>query len=446
MEKLSSLCKRRGFIFLSSEIYGGQSACWDYGPLGVELKNNVKQLWWKSMVRDNENIVGLDSAIIMHPRVWEASGHVAGFHDPMVDCKECKRRFRFDHIDTPVCPECGGEFTDVRQFNLMFKTHIGPVEDSASVAYLRPETAQGIYVNFLNVVNSTRQKIPFGIAQIGKAFRNEITPGNFIFRSREFEQMEMQFFVKPGTDDYWMDFWKQKRWDFHMKLGIRQERLRWHEHGPDELAHYARSAFDIQYKFPFGWSELEGVHNRTDFDLKRHTEFSGKDMSYFDQDNKERFIPYIIETSAGCDRTTLEVLADAYEEEPGEEGEENRIVLRLSPLVAPIKVAVFPLVKRDGMPERAAEIYQQLKKEFPAFYDEGGTVGRRYRRMDEAGTPYCITVDSQTASDDTVTLRDRDSMEQIRVKAVELPNLTREMMENYKRAETVDIFEIADED
>lgn len=439
MEKIMSLCRRRGFIFLSSEIYGGQSAFWDFGPLGVELKNNIKQLWWKAIVQENDNIEGLDSSIIMHPRVWEASGHVEGFHDPMVDCKECKKRFRADDIKGETCPECGGEFTDVRQFNLMFKTHVGPVEDSASIAYLRPETAQGIYVNFLNIVNSTRQKIPFGIAQIGKAFRNEITPGNFIFRSREFEQMEMQFLVKPDTAEHWMDYWRKQRWDFHNRLGIRPERIRWREHGPDELAHYAKTAFDIEYRFPFGWAELEGIHNRTDFDLKQHSEYSGKDMSYFDQETNERFIPYIIETSAGCDRTMLEVLTDAYEEEPGEK--ENRIVMRISPLIAPIKAAVFPLVKRDGMPEQALEIYQELKSEFNVFYDQSGTIGRRYRRMDEAGTPYCLTVDSQTKEDDTVTVRDRDTMEQVRVKIADLKSMIRESMENYTRPETVDIFE-----
>ena len=439
MEKIMSLCRRRGFIFLSSEIYGGQSAFWDFGPLGVELKNNIKQLWWKAIVQENDNIEGLDSSIIMHPRVWEASGHVEGFHDPMVDCKECKRRFRADDIEGETCPECGGELTNVRQFNLMFKTHVGPVEDSASIAYLRPETAQGIYVNFLNIVNSSRQKIPFGIAQIGKAFRNEITPGNFIFRSREFEQMEMQFFVKPDTAEHWMDYWRKQRWDFHNRLGIRPERIRWREHGPDELAHYAKTAFDIEYRFPFGWAELEGIHNRTDFDLQQHSEYSGKDMSYFDQENNERFMPYIIETSAGCDRTMLEVLTDAYEEEPGEK--ENRIVMRISPLIAPIKAAVFPLVKRDGMPEQALEIYQELKSEFNVFYDQSGTIGRRHRRMDEAGTPYCLTVDSQTREDDTVTVRDRDTMEQVRVKITDLKSMIRESMENYTRPETVDIFE-----
>jgi glycyl-tRNA synthetase len=444
MEKLMSLCKRRGFIFQSSEIYGGQSACWDFGPLGVELKNNIKQLWWKSMVQENDNIVGLDAAIIMHPRVWEASGHVEGFNDPMVDCKECKRRFRADQLDGDSCPECSGELTDVRQFNLMFKTHIGPVEDTAAEVYLRPETAQGIFVNFLNVVNSSRQKVPFGIAQIGKAFRNEITPGNFIFRSREFEQMEMQFFVKPGEDEHWMNYWREQRWAFHQRLGIRQDRLRWHEHGPDELAHYARSAFDIEYKFPFGWSELEGVHNRTDFDLKRHHEFSGKDMSYLDQqNNNERYVPFIIETSAGCDRTMLQVLADAYEEEPGEK--ENRVVLRLSPLIAPIKAGVFPLMKKEGMPERAQEIYKELMSEFNVFYDAAGSIGRRYRRMDEAGTPYCLTVDGQTAEDDTVTVRYRDTMSQDRVKIADLKGMIRDAMENYVRPDTVDIFDVEEE-
>ncbi len=439
MEKLMSLCKRRGFIFQSSEIYGGHSACWDFGPLGVELKNNIKQLWWKAMVQENDNIEGIDASIIMHPRVWEASGHVEGFHDPMVDCKECKRRFRADQLTDDFCPECGGQLTGIRQFNLMFKTHIGPIEDSASTVYLRPETAQGIYVNFLNVVNSSRQKVPFGIAQIGKAFRNEITPGNFIFRSREFEQMEMQFFVKPETADDWMDYWREQRWNFHQRLGIRQERLRWHEHGPDELAHYAKSAFDIEYRFPFGWSELEGVHNRTDFDLKRHMEFSGKDMSYFDQPNNERYVPYIIETSAGCDRTMLQVLVDAYEEEPGEK--EDRVVMRISPLVAPIKAAIFPLMRRDGQPEIAKEIYHELKGEFNVFYDESGSIGRRYRRMDEAGTPYCLTVDSQTLEDKTVTVRDRDSMQQERVKIGDLKTMIRNSMLNYTRPDTVDTFE-----
>ncbi|MBN1893531.1 glycine--tRNA ligase [bacterium] len=420
MERIVSLCKRRGFIYQSSEIYGKLNACYDYGPLGVELKRNVKEYWWRSMVYEHENIVGLDAAILMHPRVWEASGHVAGFHDPLVDCKQCKQRFREDEIDPKKwekrqCPACGtaGSLTEPRQFNLMFKTHMGPVEESASIVYLRPETAQGIYVNYKNVMDSSRLKIPFGIAQIGKAFRNEITPGNFIFRTREFEQMEMQYFVKPGQDEETFEYWKQKRIEYYDKLGIRKEKLRFHQHGPDELAHYAKAAFDIQYEFPIGWKELEGVHNRTDFDLKRHQEYSGKDLTYFDDASRERFTPFIIETSAGVDRTLLTCLVDAYDEEKVEN--ETRVVLRLNPALAPTKAAVFPLVNRDGMPEIAHKITQDLKKEMIVFYDDSGAVGRRYRRQDEAGTPFCITVDSQTLQDDTVTIRERDSMKQNRV-------------------------------
>ena len=413
MNKLVSLCKRRGYIYRSSEIYGGLDSCYDYGPLGVELKKNIKEFWWKSMVRVRDDIVGLDSAILMHPRIWQASGHVDGFTDPMVDCKNCKRRFKADEIDSNKCSHCGGELTQARQFNLMFKTHMGPVEEDASVVYLRPETAQGIYVNYLNVLQSSRQKIPFGIAQIGKAFRNEITPRNYIFRMREFEQMEMQFFVKPGSDEQWFEYWKQKRIEWYDELGIRKEHLEFHEHDSDELAHYAAAAFDIQYKFPFGWKELEGIHNRTDFDLKRHQEFSNKDMQYFDDATRERYVPYIIETSAGCDRTLLTCLADAYDEE--DLNGDIRVVLRLSPKIAPIKAGIFPLVKRDGMPEVARKIQEQLKQNLFVFYDEGGAVGRRYRRQDEAGTPFCITVDSQTLDDNTVTVRERDSMRQDRV-------------------------------
>ncbi|HID94801.1 MAG TPA: glycine--tRNA ligase [Candidatus Latescibacteria bacterium] len=414
MDKVVSLCKRRGFVFQSSEIYGGLNSCWDYGPLGVELKRNIQQLWWRSMVGEHDNIVGLDASILMHPMVWKASGHVDSFADLMVDCKNCKGRFRADEVGTDNCPECGGELTKPRHFNLMFKTHIGPLEEEESTIFLRPETAQGIYVNYLNVLHATRQKIPFGIAQAGKAFRNEITPSNFIFRTREFEQMEMQFFVRPGTEGEWLERWKEERWEFYIRLGIRRERLRFREHAPGELTFYAKQAYDIEYEFPFGWKELEGIHNRTDFDLKRHTQYSGKDLSYFDETTRERFIPYIIETSAGLTRTVLTVLVDGYDEEP------ERVVLRLDPKVAPIKAGVFPLVKRDGMPERAREIYQMLKPHFNVFYDEGGSIGRRYRRMDEIGTPFGITVDSQTAKDGTVTLRDRDSMEQTRVKIDEL--------------------------
>jgi glycyl-tRNA synthetase len=423
MDKLVSLCKRRGFVFQSSEIYGGLGSVWDYGPLGVELKKNVKDRWWRAMVHERDDIEGLDAAILMHPRVWEASGHVAGFTDPLVDCRQCKNRFRSDDPrikGTPgqpdaQCPVCGskGTLTEPRLFNLMFKTFMGPVEEQAAVVYLRPETAQGIYVNYLNVLQSSRQKIPFGIAQIGKAFRNEITPGNFIFRTREFEQMEMQFFVKPGSDGEWFERWREWRMQWHRDLGLTPSRLRWQQHGPDELAHYARAAFDVQYEFPFGWQEIEGIHNRGDFDLGRHQEFSGKKLEYFEQATNERFLPYIVETSAGADRVALTLLADAYREEQVEG--ETRVVLGLHPVVAPIKAGVFPLVKKDGMPELATSLYLDLKRRFPSFYDDSGAIGRRYRRMDEAGTPFGITVDGETVSDRTVTVRHRDSMQQERV-------------------------------
>jgi glycyl-tRNA synthetase len=421
MDKLVSLCKRRGFIFPSSEIYGGINACWDYGPLGAELKRNVKEFWWREMVHRRDDIEGLDAAILMHPKVWHTSGHVAEFTDPLVDCKRCKARFKADELTGPTCPSCGGELTDARQFNLMFKTFMGPVEDDASIVYLRPETAQGIYVNFLNVQGPSRQKVPFGIAQIGKAFRNEITPGNFIFRTREFEQMEMQFFIHPTEDDKWFEYWRQQRWQWYLDIGIRPEKLRWHEHGPKDLAHYAKKAYDVQYEFPFGWKELEGIHNRTDFDLSRHMQASSKDLRYWDEEKKEKFIPYIIETSAGCDRTILVCLIDAYFEE--EVKGEQRVALRLHPRIAPFKAAIFPLVKKDGMPEVALKLYNDLRRKFKVFYDEGGAVGRRYRRMDEIGTPYCFTVDGQTLQDETVTLRDRDSMEQTRHKIAEIPDL-----------------------
>ena len=427
LDKIVSLCKRRGFIFPSSDIYGGINACYDYGPLGVELKNNIKSLWWRSMVHEREDIVGLDAAILMHPRIWEASGHVSSFSDPLVDCRNCKQRFREDDIDPEKlekgqCPRCGSKeaLTEARQFNLMFKTHMGAIEEEASVIYLRPETAQGIYVNYKNVLDSSRQKIPFGIAQIGKAFRNEITPGNFIFRTREFEQMEMQYFVKPGDDEAVFTTWKEARMEWYLKLGVRKEKLRFEEHGPDALAHYAKAAFDIEYEFPIGWKELEGIQNRTDFDLSRHQEWSGKDLTYFDDASRERFLPYIIETSAGVDRTLLVCLVDAYEEEELEK--EKRTVLHLDPKIAPVKAAVFPLVNRDNMPEFARKVYLELKRSYHVFYDASGAVGRRYRRQDEAGTPFCITIDSQTLEDETVTIRDRDSMEQDRVKAGALTN------------------------
>jgi glycyl-tRNA synthetase len=422
MEKLVSLCKRRGYIFPSSEVYGGINSCWDYGPLGVELKQNIKRFWWKAMTQERSDIEGLDASIIMHPKVWEASGHVENFTDPMVDCKSCKKRFKADNIDIKKCPECGGELTEARKFNLMFKTHMGPLENEENVVYLRPETAQGIYVNFSNVQVSCRKKLPFGIAQIGKAFRNEITPGNFIFRTREFEQMEMQYFIRSETAAEVMDMWKKERFEWYKKLGIKEENLRFHQHSKEELAHYAAEAFDIEYKFSFGWQELEGIHNRTDFDLKRHSQYAGKSLEYFDEVSGERLCPYIIETSAGVDRTLLICLVDAYEEE------KERTVLHLSPKIAPVKTAIFPLVKRDGMPEIAREIEKDLRKYFKVFYDEGGSVGRRYRRQDEIGTPWCITVDTQTLKDGTVTLRDRDSMQQERIPKEHLRNKIGELL------------------
>ena len=409
MDKLVSLSKRRGFIFQSSEIYGGTGSVWDYGPLGVELQRNVKEAWWRSMVHERDDIEGLDAAILMHPRVWEASGHVEGFTDPLIECKNCKRRFRADipEVQGNQCPVCGSKntFSEPRKFNLMFKTFMGPVEEDASVIYLRPETAQGSYVNFQNVLGSGRQKVPFGIAQIGKAFRNEITPGNFIFRTREFEQMEMQFFVEPGTDDEWFEYWKARRMQWVEGLGIRKERLRFHEHGPDELAHYAKRAFDIQYEFPFGWQEFEGIHNRTDFDLKRHQEYSGKKLEYVDPfDRNKKYLPYVVETAVGVGRTVLAAMVDAYREEEMEG--ETRVVMALSPRLAPLKVAVFPLVKKDGMPELATTIHQAFRAAgIPTFYDDSGSIGRRYRRQDEAGTPYCITIDGQSSQDQTVTIR-----------------------------------------
>jgi glycyl-tRNA synthetase len=422
MDKLVSLCKRRGFVFQSSEIYGGLGSVWDYGPLGVELKKNVKDRWWQAMVHARDDIEGLDAAILMHPRVWEASGHVAGFTDPLVDCRTCKARFRADQLADARCPQKPSkspgahstcDLTEPRLFNLMFKTFMGPVEEQAAVVYLRPETAQGIYVNYQNVLNASRQKIPFGIAQIGKAFRNEITPGNFTFRTREFEQMEMQFFVKPGTDEEWFERWRGLRMAWYHEAGLRPERLRWHQHGPDELAHYARAAYDIEYEFPFGWQEIEGIHNRTDFDLGRHQEHSGKRMEYFDQAAAEHYLPYIIETSAGADRVALTLMVDAYREETVEG--ETRVVLGFHPTIAPIKAGVFPLVKKDGMPETALELYHDIRRRFPCFYDDSGAIGRRYRRMDEAGTPFCVTVDGQTLTDRTVTVRHRDAMTQDRI-------------------------------
>jgi glycyl-tRNA synthetase len=432
MDELVALCKRRGFIFQSSEIYGGLNSCWDYGPLGSELKRNVKDAWWQTVVRAREDVVGLDCSILMHPRVWEASGHLEGFTDPMVDCKECKKRFRADDLeDETTCPECGGELTEARQFNLMFKTFMGPVESDANVCFLRPETAQGIFVNFENVATTARQKVPFGIAQIGKAFRNEITPGNFIFRTREFEQMEVEFFCKPGTDAEWYEHWKNERYQWYLDLGVSAEKLRLRDHASDELAHYAKSCVDVEYEFPFGWSELEGVANRTDYDLRRHQEFSGKPLEYFDDQTRERFIPYVIEPSAGVDRSLLTFLVDAYDETVTDDGKTERF-MRLHPRLAPVKVGIFPLVRKDGMPEVARQIFADLRPHFNCFYDERGAVGRRYRRQDEAGTPYCVTVDGQTLEDNTVTVRYRDSREQPRVAIPDLAPFITEQLASAK--------------
>jgi len=467
-----SLAKRRGFVFQSSEIYGGLNGCWDYGPLGVELLKNVKEEWWKAMTY-REDVEGLDASILMHPRVWEASGHVENFTDPMIDCKQCKARFRLDTLTELIsdknkekalkefdaailskegtleekfnsvledqltainllsllgCPQCGnkGTFTQPRKFNLMFKTFLGPVDDSANIIYLRPETAQGIFVNFLNVANSSRQKLPFGIAQIGKAFRNEINTKNFLFRTREFEQMEMQYFCKPGTDKKHYDEWKERRINWFKSLGMTENKLRFHDHPKDKLAHYAKEATDIEYEFPFGWGEIEGIHNRTDFDLGRHQEFSGKSQQYFDDETKEKYIPYIIETSAGASRSFMAFLVDAYYEEQVKD--EVRSVLRFHPRLAPIKAAILPLVNKDGMPEIARKIETDLRPFLRIFYDDKGAVGRRYRRMDEVGTPFCITVDTQTLHDETVTVRERDTMEQIRISISGLLNYLSEKL------------------
>jgi glycyl-tRNA synthetase len=422
LEEIVALCKRRGFIFQSSEIYGGLGSTYDYGHYGVLLKNNVKDEWWRAMIGERDDIVALDSAILQHPRTWEASGHLEGFTDPLVDCRTCKLRFRADQLEDAQCgrkpskhpgetEDC--DLTDPRQFNLMFETHMGPVRDDASTVYLRPETAQGIFVNFKNVLQFARRKPPFGIAQIGKSFRNEITPGNFIFRTREFEQMEMEYFVPPDEAEKWFRYWLDERIGWYVELGLRSDHLRLREHPADELSHYSSATSDIEYLFPIGWSELEGIANRGDFDLRQHAEFSGEKLEYFDQQTGERYVPHVIEPAAGADRATLAFIVDAYDTEEVEG--RQRTVLRLHPRLAPVKVAVLPLVSREGMPERAREVYEQLRTRVPAEYDEGGSIGKRYRRQDEIGTPWGVTVDGQTAEDDTVTLRDRDTLEQSRV-------------------------------
>ena len=473
---LTSLSKRRGFVFQSSEIYGGLASTWDYGPLGVELKRNIKDLWWKSIVKANENVVGMDAAILMHPKVWEASGHVENFHDPLIDNKETKKRYRVDHllndqedgvIDSllsyfkiennfdnddecyqaiisklmdldssgDVMKTCGvidpfnknlGDWTDLRQFNLMFKTHMGPIQESGAEIYMRPETAQGIFVNYLNVQSTARQKLPFGIAQIGKAFRNEITTGNFIFRTREFEQMEMEFFCHIDDTKKWLKHWSEERLNWFKNLGINENKLRLRAHGDDELAHYSSACFDVEYQFDFGWSELEGIADRGTFDLDQHIEHSGKKLTYFDTVNNKHFVPAVVETSAGVDRAFLTVLADAYTEE--EVNGENRVLLKLSPKIAPTTVAVFPLMNKLDMPEIAQKLTADLREDYSAFYDAGGSIGKRYRRQDEAGTPFGITVDHDTLSDNTVTLRNRDTMEQSRISIDQASSAIKDLM------------------
>ena len=428
MDKILSLSKRRGFVFQSSEVYGGLGSTWDYGPLGVELKRNVKEAWWRAVVTGRDDVVGLDAAILMHPRVWQASGHVENFSDPLVECRRCHRRFRQDQLEGANCPECGGDLTEPRRFNLMFRTFMGPVEDSSAEVFLRPETAQGIFVNFENVRVATRKKLPFGIGQIGKAFRNEITPGNFTFRTREFEQMEVEFFVKPGADDQWLQQWVKERFDWYVRYGIRPENLRLREHGGDELAHYAKATYDIEYRFPWGWGELEGIANRADFDLRRHTEYSGEDFTYFDVETREHYLPYVIEPSGGVDRATLAFWLDSYDEEP--DGKDTRTVLHLHRALAPVTVAVLPLSRNARLAPTARSVYDLLRRRFACQFDDTQTIGRRYRRQDEIGTPYCVTVDFDTLDDHAVTVRDRDTMLQERIPVSRLPETLQDRYEH----------------
>ena len=448
MDKMMSLSKRRGFMFQSSEIYGGLGSTWDYGPLGVELKRNVKEAWWRSVITGRDDMVGLDAAILMHPQTWVASGHVENFSDPLVECKDCNSRFRQDHLleaagidpESPEavaalqelkCSNCNGELGEPRRFNLMFKTFMGPVEDTANEVFLRPETAQGIFVNFKNVLDSTRKKLPFGIGQIGKSFRNEITPGNFTFRTREFEQMEVEFFVKAGDDDEWLSKWVDARYQWYVNYGIRPENLRKRPHGSDELAHYAKACIDIEYRFPWGWGELEGIANRGDYDLRQHQETSGQDLTYFDEtaegDNR-RYLPYVIEPSGGVDRATLAFWLDAYDEEP--DGDAVRVVSHIHRDIAPVQVAALPLSRNDKLLPTARRIYDLLRRHFRSQYDDSQAIGRRYRRQDEIGTPYCVTIDFDTIDDDQVTIRDRDTMHQARVPVSELVAILNDKIEH----------------
>ena len=432
MEAVTSLAKRRGIAFQSSEIYGGLRSSWDYGPLGVELRRNIRNAWWRSTVQLRDDVVGLEAAIIMSPNVWKASGHLDTFHDPLVECLNCHQRFREDHLADRVCPNCGNTaFTEPRQFNLMLKTYLGPLEDDESVAYLRPETAQGMFVDFSIVQTSARKKLPFGIAQVGKSFRNEITPGNFIFRTREFEQMEMEYFVKPGTDEEWHSYWIDRRLSWYHDLGVQKEKLRLRQHEPDELAHYAKAATDIEYEFPFGWSELEGIANRTDYDLRHHTEASGEDLTYFDQETEERYFPYVVEPAVGVDRALLVFLLDAYREEQAptaKGGTDTRTVLGLHRDLAPVKVAVLPLSRNEALVPEAKRVHELVKPEWITRYDDAGAIGRRYRRQDEVGTPFCVTVDFDSLEDRQVTVRERDTMQQDRIPIENLVSFLRERL------------------
>ncbi len=428
MEKIVSLCKRRGFVYPGSEIYGGLANAWDYGPLGVEMRRNVRDAWWRDTVRKRDDVVGLEAAIMMNPKVWEASGHLAGFSDPLVECTRCHERFRADHVESDRCPECGGQLMESRQFNLMLKTFLGAVEDTASTVFMRPETAQGMFVNFLNVLNSTRRKLPFGIAQIGKSFRNEITPRNFIFRTREFEQMEMEFFVRPGSDEEWHEYWIRERYDWYIRHGIREENLRIRPHDADELSHYSKATSDIEYLFPWGWAELEGIANRSDFDLRQHSEHSGTRLVFFDDESSEHITPFVIEPASGVDRMLLAFLVDAYREETvggddaGAGKGERRTVLRLHPTLAPVQVGLLPLSRKDTLTPLAREAYRSLRAagRFTVEYDDAQSIGRRYRRFDEIGTPFCVTIDFQSLEDGQATVRDRDTLTQERVPIAEL--------------------------
>jgi glycyl-tRNA synthetase len=418
MEKIVSLCRRRGFVFQSSEIYGSLASCWDFGPLGVELKRNVKEAWWKDMVQTRDDMVGIDTSILMHTQVWTASGHLKNFTDPLIECKACQKRFKGDDLTEKVCPACGGELSEPRQFNTMFKTFMGPVEDSSAVVYLRPETAQGMFVNFPNVVTSTRKKLPFGIAQMGKSFRNEITTGNFIFRDREFEQMEIEYFIKPGTQDKWFEYWLNERYEWYLKLGIKKEHLKLHRKEKADLAFYALACADLEFLFPMGWGELEGVASRGDYDLTQHANTSGKNLKYIDEEAKEQYLPYVVEPSAGVDRAVLALMCDAYDEDVAD-GEE-RVILRFHPRIAPVKAAVLPLSKKEPLASYARDVFNNLRKDWVVQFDDTQSIGRRYRRQDEIGTPFCITIDFESLNDHQVTVRERDSMQQIRIPVANL--------------------------